>query len=185
MAFAKFGFNTGFVLGLIPWKQSLRNLDAYDLLREGSWGKPVKEGGKQDRTARRQWGQGNRILSFPWTLPHSGTARMTVCGKTQISSGEQLAKAWLGHTLEKHLFCGGVAVLRTEGLVLMWSIWTGYHWGGSLLQGCGRRSKSPTEPRECAVNCRQGTVGHPLSCPAHVLFHWSISHLLMPLLHGG
>lgn len=112
MTFAKFGFNTGFVLGLIPWKQSLRNLDAYDLLRESSWGKPVKEGGMQDRTTRRQWGQGNRILSLPWTLPHSGTARMTVCGKTQISPGEQLAKAWLGHTLEKHLWRSGCSKNR-------------------------------------------------------------------------
>lgn len=36
---------------------------------------------------------------------------MMVGRKTQISSGEQLAKAWLGQILEKHLFCGGVECL--------------------------------------------------------------------------
>ena len=39
--------------------------------------------------------------------------------KTQISSGEQLAKTWLGQILEKHLFYGRVSVLRTKRLILM------------------------------------------------------------------
>lgn len=56
----------------------------------------------------------SRVHSFPRNLARSRTAKMPVGGKTQTSSGEQLAKAWLGHTFEEHFFCGGVFVLKNK-----------------------------------------------------------------------
>lgn len=115
---------------------------------------------KLDR--QKQWGWGRGGVGEKNSLFHKycSTAeppRMMVGRKTQISSGEQLVKAlaW-ANIRETYVFCGGVECVLLEPKRLMH-----YRVSRQTITGTGHcfraveeGAKSPTELRECAVNCR-------------------------------